>query len=205
MKKIIISIICCLMLSHSKAAKIPVEYMFGPKNQWFQYNTSGNFKDSRFGFFSTSSMNLFYNNYLPNELMSQSYLTYSILPSLKISLGTFYATVPGLNYSANLMYAKSFKDFTLVAALRSDIKNNPSADLMVFAEYKPKINSKVKFYSRFQTMNNYSINQHNRSYRHYKIGLEMSQIQFGLALNSEHYGKEYKSFWLNGLFVKYDF
>lgn len=205
MKRLILSIIFIFSGYFSFAGKIPVEYMFGPKNQWFQYNTSANFNNSKFGFFSTSSMNLFYNNYLPNELMSQSYITYSVLPSLKVSLGTFYATLPGLNYSANIMYAKNIKDLTIVAALRSDLKSNPSADLMVFAEYRPEISSKIRLFTRFQTMNNYNSQQHNRSYRHYKMGLEMNQIKFGLALHSEHYGKDYKSYWFHGLFLKYDF
>lgn len=53
-------------------------------------------------------------------------------------------------------------------------------------------------------MSNYGRN-HNRSYQNFRMGLDVTKTQFGLALNVDEFGNEIVTSWNWGLFLRHEF
>lgn len=88
-----------------------IETMVGKQNYFYQHTISKSLGSSRFGFMHTSSLHAFYEGDDRNELMSQSYVTYSVMRFLKLGLGTFYASKPGISPAISLQFRYAHRDF----------------------------------------------------------------------------------------------
>lgn len=181
---------------------MPIEIMAGSRNIWYQQNISKGIDGSKFGFSHTSTLHAYYDDQNPTELMSQSYMNYSITKSIKVSAGTFYASAPGFRPSINIEFSKKFKNLLIVLVPRVDIWHKPTYDTMFLIEYSPVINDCLKLFFRFQTMANFSAQQHNRSYQNLRMGLSYKKIQFGLAINMDAYGKTVRYYPNVGVFIR---
>lgn len=204
MKPVLLVFTLLLSAFLASAQPIPIEIMAGNRNAWYQHVLSRPFsQQSHWGYFHTSSLHAFY-DHTPDELMSQSYLTYSVTPWMKGAVGSFYATAPGFKPSAALQFAKRGNHYFLLAVPRIDLITSPSYDMMVMFEYTPHITPGLSFYSRTQIMENYTGTTHNRSYQNIRLGLSVKGIQTGVAANFDAYGPN-KNYYSNiGLFIKKD-
>ena len=75
---------------------------------------------------------------------------------------------------------------------------------MLLAEYRPNIVRDLHFYSKLQMMSNYG-SHHNRSYQNIRVGLGISQTQFGIALNVDEFGSEKTTTRNLGPFLRHEF
>lgn len=197
---LLLSFCCNYLTLYSQA--IPLEVMLGSRNYYQQFSIVKETSVKRVGFFNASSLLLIYDERKLSELMSQSYLTYGLSSHIKLGVGTFYATAPGLVPSFNLQFTYRTKSIFFAASPRIDVKSNPSFDLMTLLEVKPALSQRIRMYFRLQTMFNYSIVRHNRSYQYLRLGTEYKNAQFGIALNRDSFGQNFRSFINYGLFFK---
>ena len=190
---------------------IPVEAMIGNKSYWYQHILMRKFSsESKVGFFNVSSMYAFYDDSKRNELMSQSYLTYSVVNWMTVSIGSFYSSKPGFSPSFAIQFIKKKNNFFLLAVPRIDLKKQPTYDAMVMAEFKPPLSERTTLYFRIQLMSNYNSSSqvkelsysHNRSYQNFRAGIGIKKIQLGVALNVDEYGPSSKAFLNAGAFVR---
>lgn len=187
------------------AQRLLVEPMVGEENYYYQHTLSVNIGGSRFNFFHSSSLHMFYEGDELNELMSQSYLTYSLTGFAKLAVGTFYATKPGISPAASLQLGYSKRYFKAAWVPRVDLQKNGSIEMMMLLEYVPPINEGVHFYSRAQLMTNYGPYHHNRSYQNFRAGLQLKQTVLGIALNVDERGSDMTTLHNWGLFLRYEF
>ncbi len=184
---------------------IPIESMVGNERYFYQHSFFKELKtDSRFGFFHTSSMHIVYEEQGKNEMMSQSYLTYKITSFMKIAVGTFYATKPGFKISGALQFTFRERNLLFVMVPRVDLWKNSAYEIMSLLEYRPPISERISLYSRVQIMSNYGPIHHNRSYQNFRVGLGVQNLQFGLALNVDEYGREMRTHHNKGIFIRYE-
>ena len=203
MNRTIKMILFIFIPSFSIAQTMPIEAMMGNRNYWYQHSLGLDLKkDSRFGFFHTHSTHFFYDK-TKQELMSQSYLNYKVNSWMKINLGVFYVTKPGINASASIHLYKKFKNVFLLSVPRIDLYKNPSYDVMSMIEYKPKI-GKVNLYTRLQTLFSFKNAVHTRSYQNIRVGINNKNTQYGIAVNYDAYGPSVKYYSNYGLFIKHD-
>ncbi len=183
------------------AQSVPLEIMGGQRNFWYQHVMGKNFENSKFGHFHVSSLHAFYDA-TPEELMSQSYLTYQINENVKPGIGLFYSSAPGFVPSLNVQLMHKGKNHFILAIPRVDIVNDPSYDVMLMTEYFPKLNHNTTLYTRIQVMLNYTGTQHNRSYQNIRAGVNLGTIQVGVAANFDAYGKRVQYQKNYGLFIR---
>lgn len=201
----IVFILVVLLVTYSGmslAQTVPIEAMVGTENYWYQHSLFRQFTPkSKFGFFHVSSLHVFYDEHKVDEIMSQSYVTYSLRPGVNLALGSFYATGPGFSPSLAIQLMKKTRDLLILVVPRIDLMKNATYEVMAMAEYRPMITKKLGIYSRAQLMSNYGTH-HNRSYQNFRLGLSVNKIQFGAALNLDEYGKETKTLHNVGLFIR---
>lgn len=109
------------------------------------------------------------------------------LKNLRIAGGVVYSK-GGFNTTAGLQYVYSGSKFLFLCAPRVNIESNPSYDVMTIIQYKPKINDRVKLFTRVQLLNLFDDGGNIKSYQWMRLGLEVKGIQFGLAANLDEFG-----------------
>lgn len=173
------------------AQPIPLEGVAGHRYYWYQQVVARGFSgQSRFGFFHTSSLHVYYDEAQTDEVMTQSYLTYRVSPGITAALGTFYATGAGFTPAFALQFLKRLPHLTLLAVPRVDLWRKATYEIMAQAEYTPPLGERVHLYTRLQVMSNHGPRGHNRSYQNVRAGLHLKTFGFGLALNVDEYGRE---------------
>lgn len=187
--------------SETYSQSIPLEVMVGHRNYYQQFSVYRSIKGN-LGFFNTSSLLWVYHESRQSELMSQSYATWTLTKNLKVGLGTFYATVPGLKPSLSLQFSRAYKRSYLIISSRTDLSTRPTFDIMSAFEVRPNLKKNLSLYMRIQTMFNYSYEAHKRSYQYFRFGFEREEKQFGLAINLDAYGSNYSYKTNLGLFFK---
>ncbi|MCF6132779.1 hypothetical protein [Flavobacterium wongokense] len=120
--------------------------------------------------------------------MTQSYITYSSLPFMKLGLGTYYTGKAGFSLSANVQLTKKTKNFFISAIPRIDLKPNPAWDILLVIELRKELNANANWYFRSQSLGNFTGLNHNRSYQYLKFGIERLKTQFGIAADLDTYG-----------------
>jgi hypothetical protein len=196
--------VLCLLVFKCSGQPVSVEVMPGNGNYWYQHSISRQLEKSRLGFFNASSTCFFYKSE-DVEIMSQSYLTFRLNKTFKLSLGTFYATAPRLKPSVNLHFRRSGKNWTLLLVPRIDVYRNGSYDLFFSLEHNPQIRGNTALYVRLQAMSNYTGKRHNRSYQLLRVGLDYEKMQFGLGINFDSLGEVMRYYCNYGFFLKRDF
>ena len=173
------------------AQPVPLEAMAGHNYYWYQQVVAKSFStQSRFGFFHTSSLHVYYDREQTDEVMTQSYLTYRLSPAVTAALGTFYATGPGFTPAFALQLLKQRRHLTLLAVPRVDLWKGATYEIMALLEYTPPLGERVNLYTRLQVMSNHGPRGHNRSYQNVRAGLQLKAFGVGLALNVDEYGRE---------------
>jgi hypothetical protein len=186
------------------AQPIPVEILFGSTYYQYQHSLSRDlWKKGSLSFSNVTSLNAFHSELHTTEVMTQTHVSYTISNMLRVGLGTFYSTRPGLSPSVSLQFMKHYHNLSFMVIPRVDIKKAPSHDLFVRVEYR-KVNKKITPYLRLQAMTNFGPSNHNRSYQNVRAGIALDKVQFGLALNLDEYGKEILTIQNWGVFFRYE-
>lgn len=187
----------------SSKAQIPVEISAGHSNYYYQHAFGGRFHAEKpLGFFHTSSVIIPYDENRGNEIMSQSYITYTISKRWTSGVGSIFTPVNRVRPSVFFQYFQKGKTTSLLVYPRMDIWADPNLEIMGFIEYLGVENKPINIYARFQYMTTWNRRGHNRSYQYARWGLDIANLQFGLAANFDQYGRaavHYNNF---GLFVR---
>lgn len=189
-------------LSMANAQSIPVETFIGAKNYWYQHVVVKQLPEKRLGFFHVSSLYAFYDKTRGEELMSQSYITYALVPGIKLAVGSFYANVPGFSPSAAIQFYKKVDDLTILVVPRADLSSKPAVETMIMLEFRPRLTRTVGLYARVQAMSSMVNARHNRSYQSMRLGIDIKKVQFGLALSIDEYGPETVTRHNSGVFIR---
>ncbi len=187
-----------------RAQSISVEAMAGTKNYFYQHSFVLPLPASKLSLFHASSMHLLYDETTKNEVMTQSYLTFRVASFMRLALGTFYASKPGISPSLAAQFHISSRHLKALLVPRIDLKKKGSAEAMALVEYMPSITEHTSFYLRVQLMSNYGSQIHNRSYQNIRVGLKKQKTTGGLALNVDERGPEKQTQHNWGVFLRYD-
>lgn len=184
-------------------AQIPVELSIGHSSYYYQHSFAAKFKPEKpFGFFHTSSVMIPYHKNRGNEIMSQSYFTYTLSKRWASGMGSIFTPVNRVRPSAFVQYFNKWKSTSLMFFPRIDIWSDPNLELMGFIEYQGDVSRPMNLYARFQFMSVWNRNGHARSAQYARLGMDTAGLQFGLAANFDQYGPmatHYNNF---GLFVR---
>jgi len=205
-KTIIKHLLACLFFSiwysHSRA-QIPVEITVGHSSYYYQHSFATRFNPEKsFGFFHTSSVLIPYDKNRGNEIMSQSYLSYTMSKRWTSGVGTIFTPANRVRPSVFFQYFHKRKTTTVLIYPRMDIWSVPNFELMGFIEYQGAVNRPVNLYARFQYMTTWNRNGHSRSYQYARAGIDAGGMQFGLAANFDQYGRLATNYSNFGLFVR---
>ncbi|RKF38517.1 hypothetical protein BCY89_27260 [Sphingobacterium siyangense] len=199
-------VLTCLFFSiwfwHSPA-QIPVEISAGHAGYYYQHSFATRFNPGKsLGFFHTSSVLIPYDKNRGNEIMSQSYLSYTMSKRWTAGVGTIFTPVNRVRPSVFFQYFHKGKTTSVLIYPRMDTWSVPNFELMGFIEYQGAVNRPVNLYARFQYMTTWNRNGHSRSYQYTRAGIDTRGIQFGLAANFDQYGTLATNYSNFGLFVR---
>jgi hypothetical protein len=170
------------------AQPIPVELMMGQKYGTVNLAFSRNFSQtSRLGFFHMNTVQFDYKDKNNNGFILQDLLYIETFKNMRIAAGVVYSD-GGFNTTAGLQYVYGGKKLFFLCAPRVNIESDPSYDIMTILQYTPRINDRVKIYTRFQMLNLFDSGGNIKSYQWIRLGLEVKGIQFGLAADVDEYG-----------------
>lgn len=181
---------------------IPVELMAGQRFTSLDVTFTKPFKEnSKLGFFHMNTLQVDYNDKLKNSLVLQDLVFYEIIRNFKIVAGAFYGK-SGFNTTAGFQYSYTSKSAFFLFAPRVNIIDEPSYDFMTIFQYKAPLNEKIKLYTRLKLLNIFDANGHIKSYQWFRLGLDLSGTQFGLAADFDENGPSPKSEYNFGLFLR---
>jgi hypothetical protein len=198
------SIVILILLSLIKiqAQPIPVELMMGNNYAVVDLSFSKNLSsESRFGFFHMNTEQFYYKETEKNSFILQDLLYIETFTNLRVTGGAAYGK-GGFNPTAGLQYVYSGKKLLFLCAPRINIRSDYSYDIMTIFQYKPVINDRMNLFTRIKLLNVFNNKSNIRSYQWFRIGLEMKNVQFGLALNLDEYGPNPSFERSLGLFVR---
>lgn len=145
MKQLFFSIIWFTLVQNTNAQLGPIEAMGGNKYVHYQHSLGQVLKpESKFGWQHITTLIKRYNvktekGGMPDELMNQAYLTYSIHPLLSLKGGLFYTKVRGYEPTVGIQFFLHRGDWVVVAAPRVDLTNNRAYELFTPVEFSPSI------------------------------------------------------------------
>lgn len=170
---------------------VNMEAMAGSRGIFYQMIIAKKFQSiPKLGFFGLTSVNAAWEKEITPDIMSQAHLTYSLFKGLDVTAGFQYSPVYSFRPVASLMYSYASPDFMVVVNPKVDLADDAATETMVLLEYKPKINEKLRFYSRVQGMYGFvpESGTHNRSYILLRAGLSYKEFSFGAGSNFDWYG-----------------
>ncbi|AYQ32118.1 hypothetical protein [Runella sp. SP2] len=186
----------------------PVEFLFGHNRLQGQTTIIKNFPQSKFGFFSLSTLAGDYSNTdkTNNELFSNVQLSYDVFKGIRVTMGGTFSSFKGFSPIAGLEYVYANKKFVLVANPTIDLKKQPTLANYAHLEYTPK-DKKFNLYGRLQGLyvHNVAASTHERSAAVIRLGVSHKGFSTGLGLNQDYYdpAKNVKS--NVGIFFQYKF
>lgn len=192
---------------HLAWAQLPVEISVGHSSYYYQHAVAAEFKKERpWGFFHTSSILIPYDQHRVNEIMSQSYLSYTLGTVWSTGLGTIFTPLDRVRPSAFLQYFLKGKTTSVLIYPRVDLWKDPNLELMGFIEYKGTDDfRKLKLYARLQYMTTWNPHAHVRSYQYLRLGVNLGNTQVGTAANFDQYGEVATTYCSIGLFMRKEF
>lgn len=194
------------MCQYAVWAQIPVEVSLGHSSYYYQHSFAARFnKEKPLGFFHASSILIPYDKNRGNEIMSQSYLSYTLNNTWSTGVGSIFTPLNRVRPSFFLQYFRKGKTTSVMVYPRIDLWENPNLELMGFIEYKGTTNQKLKLYARLQYMTTWNSEEHVRSYQYLRIGFSLGDMQLGAAANFDQYGNTGTDYNSIGFFIRKEF
>ncbi|MGS2763684.1 hypothetical protein [Sinomicrobium sp. M5D2P9] len=187
-------------------AQIPVEISVGHSGYYYQHSFAAKFNPEKpVGFFHTSSVLIPYDKNRGNEIMSQSYVSYTLSEHWTSGIGSIFTPLDRVRPSVFFQYFQKKRTTSVLVFPRIDIWSEPNFEMMGFIEYRQAGRQNIKIYARLQYMTTWNLREHVRSYQYGRVGIDMEEIQFGLAANFDQYGSFATSYNSIGIFVRKEF
>ncbi|MFN5417359.1 MAG: hypothetical protein ACK5B9_09905 [Flavobacteriia bacterium] len=185
----------------------PIETMIGHKRIFGFSLINKNFKDSsRFGFFSLTTFNGDYKN-IDNELVTSNQLTFALSKRLKIAAGTSFNGLLDFYPSAGFQYTYFKPSLLFVLNPGFEFNNSVATQNFAILEWKKSLSPKLKLYTRIQLLYIYNLQNkaHERSFTHFRLGLNKLNNSFGLGYNADFYGDGFYRIDNLGVFWRHEF
>ncbi|MCU0323314.1 MAG: hypothetical protein MUE72_12915 [Chitinophagaceae bacterium] len=209
MNKVLLTVFCLLLSIDKIRGQIPAQLFFGHSaaeyNFFWYKDLDKNKKVSLFNF------TYFVSNYNSNEKNAYEIYqvaTYNFTKNWGIaSGGRFFNNQFSPQVAISYQYETEefyLNIFPTVQYLPSQKEAGYSVFGLIF--YRPKINNTWKLFNQltFEPLLNRS--GHVYSYQQLRIGVEYKTLlQFGIGVNSEHFGKEFSTNQNVGLFIRKEF
>lgn len=184
-------------------AQIPIEISAGHAAYYYQHSFAAKFNPEKpIGFFHTSSVLIPYDKNRGNEIMSQSYVSYALNKYLTSGVGSIFTPLARVRPSFFFQYFQKKKTISILVFPRIDIWSEPTIEMMGFFEYRGAGRQNMKIYARLQYMTTWNLREHVRSYQYVRTGVDIADMQFGLAVNIDQYGRFATSYNNIGFFVR---
>jgi len=144
----------------------------------------------KLGFFGVTNLQPEWGEPQMKDYMLQGNLTYSIIKGIDLETGFIWNPIDGVRPSTGILFSYGNPNLLMVINPRIDLSKDPNFDVLGLIEYKPKLNDKLNFYSRFQGLytRTLGIDLHSRSYIMLRAGITIKDITFGMANNFDWYG-----------------
>lgn len=187
-----------------KNPPISVEPMVSGRGIYIQSLISKKFQSlPEFGFFSASGILNEWHADQAYEVMTQSYLTFSVIKEISLNAGFHYSQVTGMRPTLGISYTYAGNKWFATVFPRVDIASKSNLETFGMVEYKPKITPKINFYSRIQGtfIHNLKENHHERSYAYFRAGISFKEFTLGGACNIDYYGKMKSNENSSGIFL----
>lgn len=187
-------------------AQIPIEISVGHSSYYYQHSFAARFnKEKPLGFFHISSIFIPYDKNRGNEIMSQSYLSYTLNEVWSTGVGSIFTLLNRVRPSFFFQYLRKGKTTSVMVYPRVDLWKDPNFELMGFIEYKSAENQDLKLYARVQYMTTWNMQEHVRSYQYLRLGVGLIEMQLGAAANFDQYGNTGIDYSSIGFFIRKEF
>ncbi len=172
----------------------PIEVMLSPDRANFLMLVSRPIDAAgKFGFFNVTVGEADYKG-TPSEteIIVSNSITYDLGKGFSVAPGLQWHNKVGFVPNFGLQYVKASPDYLFVLYPALDLLPGYAVETVALAEYKPKINSHVRLYTRLQGLLVQDIEQgtHARSGINVRAGLTFGKLTLGLGSNLNAYGPE---------------
>lgn len=214
------SILFCLFLSFygysqevtKKSAfspPVPVEFLFGNDHLSFQSMVSKPLSnDGKFGYTFIASIDSEYKTGDEStkniDIMIPIALNYKIYNDIAVNGGVAFNNAFGNRPFLGFRYLKVKDNWVIVVIPSLYFSNSNYYETFASVEYQPRINSKIKLYTRLQGLYSFDIrnNDHDRSFFYGRLGLTNKKTSFGVGYNWDSYGPSQLNKNNAGVFVR---
>ena len=184
---------------------IPFEINFGHNKYAAQLILNRQLPGTKkFYFFSVNYVEIDYeNNSNSLEFVSASQIAFDLHKGFGVTTG-LSANRGGMAPSLGLRYIYAHPEFVVGLFPAFVFTKDKNISLFGLVEYRPKLTEKLSLYSRVQGLysHNLSLQDHERSYMQFRLGIGIKRYDFGLSANLDYYNPM-KAFADNyGVFLK---
>lgn len=182
-------------------APIPVELFIGHRALSYQHVLSRNILKEKFNFFNVSAIDAEYGENPKNEFVISSLISYNIGKGFSVGLGGEIQP-PGASLIVGAQYAYASKQFLLVIFPSVNLNGPTTYSQFSLLEYRPRINKNLSGYFRTQLVVSTNFEIYDRGYQQFRLGVQLKDLQFGLAANFDQFNSNERTTSNYGLFTR---
>ncbi len=187
--------------ANAQQPPLPVELFGGNRAMYYQHVINKNLFNNKFNFFNVTSFEAEHDNKENNLFVVSSLFSYNLGKGLSVGIGGEIQR-SGTFAIVGAQYAYTTKNILLVVFPSMNINGDKEYTYFTLFEYKPKLSEKLKGYFRTQFLVTTNFNTYNRGYQQFRLGLQIENIQFGLAANLDQFDNNEVTTSNYGLFVR---
>lgn len=182
-------------------APIPVELFIGQRALYYQHVLSKNIFKEKFNFFNVSAIDAEYGKKPNNQFVISSLISYNMGKGFSAGFGGEIQP-PGASITAGIQYVYASKEFLLVLFPSVNLNGPIKYSQFSLLEYRPKINKNLSGYFRTQLLISADFEVYDRGYQQFRLGLQIRDIQFGLAVNFDQFNSNERTTSNYGVFIR---
>lgn len=180
---------------------IPVELFAGNRAFSYQHVINKSVFDDKFTFFNVVVVDAEYNTNKNSVFVIHSLLSYKLGKGFSVGIGTQIHNA-GTFVIAGMEYAYISDKLMLIFAPSVNLNGKTYYEQVVIFEYRPKLNEKIRMYSRLQVLTNTNFENYNRGYQQFKFGLERNGLQFRVAATFDQFNSNTVKLENYGIFAR---
>lgn len=188
---------------------VPVEFLLGNDHLSFQSLVSKPLSSGgKFGYTFIASIDSEYKTGDAStkniDIMIPIALNYKIYNDFAMNGGVAFNNSFGNRPFLGLRYLKVTNNWVIVVIPSFYFSNSNFYETFASLEFEPKINTKIKLYSRLQGVYSFDVrnNEHDRSFFYARVGITNNKTSFGVGYNWDLYGPSLLNKKNVGVFVR---
>jgi len=178
---------------------IPVEVFAGHRALTYQHVLS---KDiGRFNFFNVAAFDAEYGASPKNEFVISSFFSYSLGKGFSVGVGGEIQP-PGANFIFGAQYVYASQQWLLVFFPSVTLQPASQFAQLSLLEFRPRISQKIRGYFRAQVLVSTNFITYDRGYQQLRLGVQIKQLQLGLAANFDQFAANTRTTTNYGIFTR---